>query len=401
MAVETHGIGQDGSLLGTRLGGATISNAATGALAVDLGALRRNYARLREKAAPAECAAVVKGIGYGVGAIEAAQALNAEGCRTFFVATLGEADSLALSGTLTDSTIYVLDGLIPGSAGDFAALGVRPVLSGLAEIDEWAAFCEARAETLPAALHVDTGMNRLGLKAAEQQVLRDAPERLAGVNITMLMTHLACADEPDHPKNAQQRDRFTDFAAALPALPLSLANSAGIFLGPDYHFDLVRPGIALYGGNPFARLQNPMEPVVSLYGRILQIGEAGAGDTVGYGAMRELKRPTRYATVAVGYADGYFRSLSSSDAHDGAVASLDGATLPILGRVSMDLIVFDVTDLPEGRARRGGFVELIGPQFNVDAMGKQAGSFAYEVLTRLGPRFQRIYFDADGDTAHG
>ncbi|MGF1620739.1 MAG: alanine racemase [Rhodomicrobiaceae bacterium] len=402
MGMPAKGIGQNENALSEHLGGVKIAASETGVLAVDLDALRRNYRTLAAKAAKAECAAVVKGNGYGLGSLEVAEALIAEECRTFFVATLGEAEKLALSGTLPDSVIYVLDGLPPGSAVDYAARGVRPVLGDLGEIEEWASLCQARDEPLAAALHVDSGMNRLGLKAADQKMLIDKPELLDGVPVSLIMSHLACADVPDHPKNAGQRDRFTQFAAAMPAAPLSLANSAGVFLGPDYHFDVVRPGIALYGGNPYASLANPMEPVVRLYGRILQVGDAAAGETVGYGAMRTLTRPSRYATVAVGYADGYFRALGSSDAAPGAIASLDGQPLPILGRVSMDLIVFDVTDLPHERARRGGFVELIGPNFTVDEMGSLAGSFSYEMLTSLGPRYARIYLDAsEGEQGHG
>jgi alanine racemase len=402
MVMPAKGIGQNENALSEHLGGVQIATYETGVLAVDLDALRRNHAVLVATAGDAECAAVVKGDGYGLGSLEVAEALVTRGCRTFFVATLAEAETLALSGTLPDSMIYVLDGLPPGSAVDYAGLGVRPVLGDVGEIEEWAAICHAREEPLPAALHVDSGMNRLGLKSADQKRLLDKPGLLDGIQISLIMSHLACADVPGHPKNAAQRDIFMKFTAAMPAAPLSLANSAGIFLGPDYHFDLVRPGIALYGGNPYSSLANPMEPVVRLYGRILQVGEAPAGETVGYGAMRTLTRPTRYVTVAVGYADGYFRALGSSDAAPGAIAWLDGQPLPILGRVSMDLIVFDVTDLPPERTRRGGFVELIGPNFTVDEMGSLAGSFSYEMLTSLGSRYARVYLDAnDGERPHG
>jgi len=382
------------SCLNGLLDGTRVPASATGVLAVDLGALGRNYDTLRERVGPAECAAVVKADGYGVGATQVATALSAKGCRTFFVATLDEAQTLRAA--IPDAAIYVLDGLFPGSAAEFAAHRLRPVLDDMAEIEEWAGFCRAGEKKLPAAIHIDTGMNRLGLKTADRRRLLDRPEWLSGFEVSLLMSHLACADTPAHSKNRRQRDEFAAFAAALPAAPLSLANSAGIFLGPDFGFDLVRPGIALYGGNPFTGLANPMEPVIRLYGRIIQLGEAAPGETVGYGAALTLERPTRYVTVAVGYADGYFRALGSKDGRKGATAHLDGRPLPILGRVSMDLIVFDITDLPPDCARRGGFVELIGPEFTVDDAGELAGTMAYEILTSLGSRYLRVYTQADG-----
>ncbi len=386
--------GGDGRLSGP-LKLANIPASATGVLTVDLGALRRNYRKLRHMAGSAECAAVAKGDGYGLGAKQVAIALSAERCRTFFVATLSEAE--ALRAALPDAVIYVLDGLFPGSAADFRRLDLRPVLGDMGEIKEWSAFCRAQSERLPAAVHVDTGMNWLGLKAAGRQQLLDRPEMLNDFTLSLLMSHLACADTPDDPKNARQRTDFPDFAASLPAAPLSLANSAGIFLGSEFLFDLVRPGIALYGGNPFAALPNPMEPMAGLYGRIAQIGEAKAGETVGYGASLTLTRRTRYATVAVGYADGYFRALGSGDERRGATGFLAGIPCPILGRVSMDLTVFDITDAPEGSAERGGFIELIGPKFTVDDAARIAGTIGYEVLTSLGPRYHRVYLGGEED----
>jgi alanine racemase len=375
------------------LGRAGVSDSANGALVVDLGALRRNYRRLQDLASPAECGGVVKGNGYGVGAARVAQALLAEGCRTFFVATLHEA--MALRPVVGDAAIYVLDGILCGSAGGYAACRVRPVLGSLAEVREWAGKCESHGEALPSALHVDTGMNRLGLNAAEQRAVLAEPALLEGAGIHLLMSHLACADVRGHPKTPEQLARFSAFAERLPAMRRSLANSAGILTGRDLHFDLVRPGIALYGGNPFSDYPNPMERVVRLYGRILQIGEAAAGETVGYGAAQTLTRPTRYATVAVGYADGYPRALGSTDERPGAIGFVNGCAVPMLGRVSMDLTVFDVTDVPPQDLHRGGFVELLGPFFTVDDAAKLVGTIGYEILTSLGPRYSRIYVGAD------
>jgi alanine racemase len=356
---------------------------ATGLLTIDLGALRRNYAKLCGQVAPAECAAVLKADAYGLGLHRVAPALAAAGCRTFFVATLAEAR--ALREVETEASLYVLDGLLPGTAGEFQALRARPVLGSPEELDEWRA-----ARGGPAALHIDTGMNRLGVKSSGLPALMAAREDLAA-SLDLVMSHLACADTPDRPKTRAQRDLFTHFTGQLPGLRRSLANSAGCFLGADYAFDLARPGIALYGGNPFSDRANPMEPVIRLQGRIAQLGEAERDETIGYGAARTLKRRTRYATVTTGYADGYFRWLGSSDAQDGAVARFGGYELPILGRVSMDLIVFDITDLPEGMAKRGDLIDLIDGGYTIDDLAAHAGTIPYEVLTSLGRRYQRIY----------
>lgn len=367
-----------------------IPASATGVIVTDLNALLRNYGKLRDLAAPAECAAVVKANGYGTGASPVGQALAADGCRTFFVATLAEAQ--ALRADLPEPDIYVLDGLFPGSAALFTEARLRPVLGETGEIAEWAGHCRRTGRKLPAALHVDTGMNRLGLKAEGQRnLLADLPV-LDDFELSLIMTHLACGDTPGNPKNEAQLAHFQSFIGKLPPARASLANSAGTLIGKPYHFDLVRPGVALYGGNPFFDRANPMEPVVQLYGRVLQTGEARAGETVGYGAALQLTRDTRYATIAIGYADGFFRKLGSSDDHlHGAVAYAGEHPAPILGRVSMDLTVFDITDLPDGTVQRGGFLELIGKNFTVDNAGTCADTMAYEILTSLSRRCHRIY----------
>jgi alanine racemase len=359
---------------------------ATGVLTIDLGAIQRNYRTLCGLVAPAECAGVVKADAYGLGVRQVVPALAAAGCRTFFVATLAEAR--ALREVEPGAAVYVLDGLFPGAAAEFHAVGARPVLGSMAEVEEWAAHGGGAP---PAAIHIDTGMNRLGIKPGDYPALLAARERLAALPVGLVLSHLACADTPEHDKNAAQLAAFAGITAKLPGMRRSLANSAGCFLGADFAFDLARPGIALYGGNPFSSRANPMEPVIRLQGRVAQLGEAERGETVGYGAARTLTRRTRYATVTTGYADGYFRVLGSHDGLEGAVAQLGGHALPILGRVSMDLIVFDITDLPEGMAKRGDLVELIGQRFTVDDVAARAGTIAYEVLTSLGRRYQRIY----------
>ena len=332
---------------------------------------------------------MVKADAYGLGMAEVAPALARAGCKTFFVATLGEAAELR--ALLLDATIYVLGGLLKDTGPVYRALGLRPVLNSAAEIEEWAAFCSAVRAKLPAAIHIDSGMNRLGLSADEVASLARAKGLLGTLELTLLMSHLACADEPDHAKNETQRKTFDSLRAKLPKAPASLANSAGILLGRAYHYDLVRPGIALYGGKASRTGADRFAPVVELSGRILQVRDVPAGETVGYGATRVLKRPSRIATLAVGYADGFFRSLSFADGKQGLQVYLGPHPAPLLGRVSMDLITVDVTDVPEEHARRGAFVELIGKQIPAHHLAAHAGTIDYEVLTNLGARAKRRY----------
>jgi alanine racemase len=342
---------------------------------------------LRDLGAPAECAAVVKADAYGLGTAAVAPALARAGCRTFFVATLGEAKELR--ALLPEATIYVFGGLLKDTSGTYHAYALRPVLNSGDEITEWAAFCRAGGAKLPAAIHVDSGMNRLGLSAAEVQSL--ARDLLGAFDLALVMSHLACADEPDHAKNEAQRAAFDSVRAKLPKAPASLANSAGTLLGSRYHYDLVRPGIALYGGR--ARRSGPhrFAPVVELMGRILQVRDAAPGETVGYGATRALTRPSRIAVLAVGYADGFFRSLSVADGECGVQVYLGQHAAPLLGRVSMDLVTVDVTDVPADLATRGAWVELIGARLPAHELAAHAGTIDYEVLTNLGARSARRY----------
>ncbi len=354
-----------------------------------MGALGANYRSLCALARPAECAAVVKADAYGLGMTEAAPVLWRQGCRTYFVATPAEAADLRT--LLPQAVIYVLAGLMPGTADMFRQQNLRPVLNSAEEIREWAAYAATVGEALACAVHIDTGMNRLGLSAAEVEAISAARDLWGAFTLALVMSHLACADEPDHPKNETQRGLFDALRARLPCAPASLANSGGMLLGRSYLYDLVRPGIALYGGKPQRKDRHSFAPVVQLEGRILQVRTAAPGDTVGYGATRTLTRPSRIATVAVGYADGFFRSLSSKDGTTGFAAYAGGHAAPILGRVSMDLITVDVTDVPEPLSARGQWVELIGPHISAEALAHHAGTINYEVLTNLGARALRRY----------
>ncbi len=358
-------------------------------LTIDLGALADNYRRLRTELNGVACAAVVKADGYGLGMTQVAPALFRAGARTFFVAQLGEA--IALRDALPEAAeIYVLNGLAAGPAAEFQARRIVPVLNTLGEVAAWQAAAGRAERALAAALHLDTGMSRLGLPPAEIGTLAAEPGRLEGIELTLVMSHLACADEPDHPLNAAQLAEFRAARARLPAAlstaPASFANSSGIFLGADYHFDLGRPGVALYGVNPTPGRPNPMAQVVRLQGKILQVREIDAPRSVGYGATHCAAGPTRVATVAVGYADGYPRSLSNHGS-----AWLGNQRVPVVGRVSMDLITLDVTGAAPDSAHPGALVDLIGPQLGVDDVAAAAGTIGYEILTALGRRYHRIY----------
>ncbi len=353
-------------------------------LQVDLAAIVENWSSVGTRA-PGAVAAVLKADAYGLGAAPVAQALHAAGCGHFFVAHLDEA--LALRPHLPGRMLAVLNGLWPGTAGEYIRHDIRPVLGSLAEIDDWGAAARAVGRRLPALLHVDTGMNRLGLAPAEVDVLAAEPQRLAGIGLDYVMTHLVSAEDPADPVNEHQRRAFTEACDRLPPAPRSLANSSGLFLGDGFASDLARPGAALYGVNPTPGRPNPMRPVATLLARILQVRDVPPGGRVGYNGQWTAARPSRIATVSVGYADGYLRSLGNR-----ATACFDGRPVPLVGRVSMDLTTFDVTDAPG--AVPGAPLELIGPHMPVDAVAERAGTNGYEILTSLGPRYARTYLPA-------
>ncbi len=357
-----------------------------GVLTVDLGAIQRNYRRLVAQAGGAAVAGVVKADAYGLGVERVAPALLEAGCRTFFVAHLTEA--LALRPLLPDGAeLFVLNGLLPGDERLCAESGIRPVLNSLEQVAAWSALGLSLGRRLPAAIQVDSGMSRVGLAPQEVEALASDPARLAGVETVLVMSHLACADEPDHPANAAQLAAFETLAARLPAARRSLANSAGLFLDARFRFDLARPGIALYGGAPNAVRPNPMEPVVRLEARVIQTREVPARAGIGYGFSVVADRPMRLATLSVGYADGWLRSASNR----GAVA-FQGRRLPIVGRVSMDSIIVEAG---EAALAPGDLVDLIGPEASLDAAAEAAGTISYEILTALGHRYERRYLSAN------
>lgn len=374
----------------------------TGAvLAIDLDAIAANWRGLAARSAPAECAAVVKADGYGCGQKPVVDALLGAGCHTFFVAELSEARRLRAQDA--QATVYVLNGLLPGTEGAYAEQTLRPVLSSVEQLREWSAFCDGTGWNGGAALQVDTGMSRLGLsfeRAAAADIQSDAREG----GVRLLMSHFAVSEQPEHPMNGKQMGLFRALRDAYPGIAGSLANSSGIFLGPDALHDMVRPGLALYGGNPTPAHLNPMRRVVGLEARILQVRSVAEGETVGYGATWTAKRLTRLAILSVGYADGFPLHGGASDGRTGAEAVVAERRCPIVGRVSMDLLAVDVTDADPDALGRGYGVTLLGDEIGIDELAANSGTIPYDVLTSLGGRYRRVYLrggDGRGDEKEG
>ncbi len=373
---------------------ASIPAGATGVILVDLAQLAANWQALAHHVAPAECGAVVKADAYGVGAARVIPALYNAGCRSFFVATLDEA---AQARELVPSAVvYVLDGLLPGTARDLERLGVVPALTSLEDARAWSLLANNGTRAPAAALHVDTGLHRLGMGAKEVRELARDSALLQRLDIALVMSHLACADESAHPMNREQLDVFHRLRSGLPPARASLAASDGLMLGSDFHLDLVRPGYALYGGQAAPGRSAPVAPIVRVKARILQVHDVAVGGRIGYSASYRATSPRRIATIAAGYADGVFRQASATNETEGGWVALRGKRAPIVGRVSMDLITVDVTGIEDPAPERGDWADLVGPDLPIEMVGRAAGTIGYEVLTRLGPRFHRVYVDERG-----
>ena len=352
-------------------------------LTVDLGRMAANYRLLAARAPKSRIGAVVKADGYGLGMAGISPALFACGCRDFFVADAEE--GVALRRILADARIFVLNGPGGDSLQTFARRRLIPVLNTLDQIALWAGFARGNAH-LPAAIHVDTGMARLGLAKEDLAVLAREAERLAGLTLACIMSHLACADEVDHPLNAQQLADFRAACAVLPPAPTCLSNSAGPYLNPDFHGDIIRAGGSLFGLAALENAPNESQQVLKLEAPILQVRRVDSPMTVGYGASFRVAEPGRIATIPVGYADGYMRSLSNK-----GTALLGGIRIPVVGRVSMDLTTFDVSNVPESVARPGATVELFGDTHTVDDVADEAGTIGHVIMAGLGPRIVRRY----------
>jgi alanine racemase len=374
------------NILGKKIGDAQVFETAPARLTINLDAIVENWRRLCRMTPAARTSAVVKADAYGLGVTVISRALAKAGCRDFFVATPDE--GVNLRRELPDARIIVLSGLWPGMEKLFIDNQLVPAVASLEQLHVLGQV----VPVLPFALNIDTGMNRLGVTASEAIELA-----AGGARPVMVMSHLACSDEPDHPMNRHQLESFQALLPHFKGVESSLSSSAGIMLGPDYHFDLTRPGIALYGGEAICGRPNPMLPVVAAEARILQIRTAAAGERISYGATHPLERESRLAVVGAGYADGWHRSLSGSgvalrgNGSSGASGFIKGYRAPLLGRVSMDLTIFDITDIPENHVAPGDYIELFGNGITVDEAANSAGTISWELLTSLGKRYVRRY----------
>jgi len=364
-------------------------SAATTRLTIDLGALAGNWRKMRDLSGNARCGAAVKANAYGTGADQVAPRLAREGCRDFFVADANEGS--ALRPLLPDARIYVLNGVFEGSFAQTLAHDLIPIINSPEQAAFWCGNSDGRAY----ALHVDTGMNRMGLTpeqaAAHSQSSAPQPR--------LVMSHFACADDPDHPLNTHQIKLFEGIKSCFPGIEASLANSSGIFLGTAAHHDLTRPGIALYGGEPVSGALNRMRTVVTAQTRVLVIRDAKAGETVSYGGAHKLARDSRIAVCGVGYADGFHRSASGagvpmrSCVQQGAYGAVNGVRIPVIGKITMDLTMFDMTDLTDAAVSAGDWIELLGPSIQLEEAANAAGTISYELLTSLGHRHVRSHAD--------
>ncbi len=364
------------------------SSAGSAQVTINLAALGRNYQTMRDRSGAAEAAAVIKADAYGLGMAKIVPKLLDEGCRTFFVAL--EAEGHAARAHAPDADIYVLNGLPPGAAKRFAAADLRPCLISLEQIGDWQSFCRQNGSH-PACIFVDTGFNRLGLDAADVLALADNPALFEGWTPALVASHLACADDGEHPMNRAQLEKFKFARDLLPDAPASLANSGGVVLGADYCFDMTRIGISLYGGSPHASEKTALESVVTLTAPVLQTRALGAGDSVGYGATFTAARDMTIALIGLGYGDGLPRSLGNRDTGIARVMC-NNTPVPILGRMSMDTLAIDLTDLARP-VEIGDTVEIFGPNNPIDALAAQAQTLSYELLTGLGGRYKRNYED--------
>jgi alanine racemase len=364
-------------------------SAATTRLTIELGALAQNWRIMRDLSGSARCGAAVKADAYGTGADHAAPRLAREGCRDFFVADANE--GARLRPLLPDARIYVLNGVFEGSFAQTLAHDLVPIVNS----PEQAAFWCSNAGNRAYALHIDTGMNRMGL--SPEQAVHHSESGLPSP--CLVMSHFACADDPAHPLNARQIEIFAGLRDCFPGIETSLANSAGIHLGAAAHHDLTRPGIALYGGEPVTGAVTPMRPVVVAEAQVLVIRQARAGQTVSYGAAHTLTRDSRIAVCGVGYADGFHRSGSGagvplrSAVPKGACGAVNGMRIPVVGKITMDLTMFDVTDLPEDMIKAGDWIELLGSTITLEEAATASGTISYELLTSLGNRHARHYLD--------
>lgn len=358
---------------------------ASGVLSIDLKALADNYRLFQQKVGPKrQVAGVVKADAYGLGLEPIVKKLTELDCPQFFVATLEEA--IQLRQINKETPVAVLGGLFKGAEKEYIAHHILPVLNSPDDIGRWQQLARDKQEKLPAFIHFDMGMNRLGLSPDETKQLISTPDMLDGLDVQLIMSHFACADEKDHPLTKKQAHNFANIAQHFPNAKISLANSPGLFRDERYHYDMVRPGYALYGGNPTPEMKNPMKPVVELMVRVLQIRQNKKGESIGYGASHIFNKDTLSATVALGYADGFLRSGSNQ-----AILYWNGQPCPVIGRVSMDLVTVDLSRITENLPVAGDSLEVLGPHQTIDDLAEASDTIGYEILTSLGKRYHRQY----------
>ena len=359
-------------------------------LEINIDSIIHNYQLINNKVGNTECAAVLKADAYGMVASVVAKALDKVGCSTFFVATIDEGIELRACFSKNENQIAVLSGLLEGSEDIFYSNKLTPVLNDTEQIKKWAVYNKQKKISAPSILHIDTGMNRLGLTINELYDIIKNPTELKELHVEWIMSHLACGDQPRDIMNEKQLSVFLNAKKEFPNVKASLANSAGVFLGQSYHLDMVRPGIALYGSGSGSIPSKPLKQVIKLYSRILQIRTLSTGASVGYGASYRVSEATRVATVGLGYADGYLRSLSNC-----SWVFFNGLRLPVIGRISMDYITIDITQIASEKIKTGDFIEIIGDKFTLDDLATVANTVPHELLTRLGTRHHRIYINTN------
>ena len=358
-------------------------------LVVDLESLANNWKFLQSQFCGEICGATTKANAYGIGIEPVITKLYAAGCRYFFVALPEEGE--IVRKLAADAKVIILNGLLPNQAKYYQAFDLIPVLNCEEEFFEWMKTIQDSSSQQPIFIHYDTGINRLGMQLNSLRKIADSFPTEKIKNSLVIMTHLACADEPEHPKNNEQLSRFQEFKTIFPKASASMCNSAGIFLGPEFHFNIARPGIAIYGAKAVAAKSGLTKPIATLYARILQIRSVPVGESIGYGATFSLNRQSRIATIACGYADGFIRMINSQPKKHQPSVYLNGYRAPIIGRISMDQLQADVTGIPESSIQRNSVVELFGEHISVDEVADWAGTIAYEVLTGLGPRVARKF----------
>jgi len=356
-----------------------------GILTINLEKLAANYRLFQSKVGThCDVAGIIKANAYGLGLKQVSGQLKKLNCPLFFVATLDEA--LELRGYDPDTPIAVLGGLMSNAESTYIEHNITPILNTPIDIKNWNDYAAQHNKKLDAILHCDTAMNRLGLSTEETKDFVQNRDLFNNIDITMVMSHFACADDFNHPLTTQQADDFETLAKNFPNAKKSLANSSGLFRNPQYHYDMVRPGYSLYGGNPTPETSNPMHSVVTLQSRILQIRECKKDQSIGYGATHQFNTDTRTATLALGYADGFLRSSSAK-----AIVYYEGQPCPVLGRVSMDLVSIDISHIKGKQPRQGEAIEILGKYQSIDDLADTAGTIGYEILTSLGKRYKRHY----------